>query len=79
MRISLERSILVAEQFLQELIKNMEISISTDGWHSTWCPQACRFLKLDHHAHSYHEKSITGRTLHYIKDRIGSFDDYFPR
>jgi len=53
MRISLERrSILVAEQFLQELIKKYEKNpVSTDGG-GTWYPQACRFLKLRHHTHS---------------------------
>src|SRR5436309_13323132 len=53
MRISLERrSILVAEQFLQELIKKYgQYPVSTDGG-GTWYPQACRFLKLRHHTHS---------------------------
>jgi len=53
MRISLERrSILVAEQFLQELIKKYgKYPVSTDGG-GTWYPQACRFLKLRHHTHS---------------------------
>ena len=60
MRISLERSILiVAEQFLQELIKKYgKNPVFTDGG-GTWYPQACRFLKLrHHHTHSYYyEKS----------------------
>jgi len=53
MRISLERSILVAEQFLQKLIKKYgKNPVSTDGGGSgTWYPQACRFLKLRHHTH----------------------------
>ena len=77
MRISLERSILVAEQFLQELIKKYgKYPVSTDG--GTWYPQACRFLKLHHHTHSYYERSIIERTIQYIKDRTESFDDYFP-
>jgi hypothetical protein len=39
MRISLERSILVAEPFLQELIKKYgKNPVSTDG--GKWCPQA---------------------------------------
>ena len=59
MRISLERSILVAEQFLQELIKKKygKNPVSTDDG-GTWYPQACRFLKLRHHTHSYYEKNI---------------------
>ena len=63
MRISLERSILiVAEQFLWELIKKYgKNPVSTnDDDDGTWYPQACRFLKLrHHHTHSYYyEKSI---------------------
>ncbi|HET7389495.1 MAG TPA: DDE-type integrase/transposase/recombinase [Nitrososphaeraceae archaeon] len=77
MRISVERSILVAEQFLQELIKKYgKYPVSTDG--GSWYPQACRFLKLHHHIHSYYEKSIIERTIQYIKDRTEIFDDYFP-
>ena len=77
MRISLERSILVAEQFLQELIKKYgKNPVSTDG--GTWYPQACRFLNLRHHTHSYYERSIIERTIQYIKDRTECFDDYFP-
>jgi putative transposase len=77
-RISLERSMLVAEQFLQELIKKYgKNPVSTDG--GTWYPsQACRFLKLRHHIHSYYERSIIERTIQYIKDRTECFDDYFP-
>ncbi|MDR4492309.1 MAG: hypothetical protein R2685_15655 [Candidatus Nitrosocosmicus sp.] len=44
-------------------------------------PQACRFLRLEHHLHSLlakKEKSIIERTMQYIKDRTESFDDYFP-
>jgi len=77
MRISLERSILiVAEQFLWELIKKYgKNPVSTDDDDDddgTWYPQACRFLKLrHHHTHSYYyEKSIIiERTIQYIKDR----------
>ena len=52
--------------------------VSTDG--GTWYPpQACQFLKLQHHLHSSFEKSIIiERTMQYIKDRTESFDDYFP-
>jgi putative transposase len=43
-----------------------------------WYPQACQFLKLEHHLHSPFEKSIIERTIQYIKDRTENFDDYFP-
>jgi putative transposase len=42
-------------------------------------PQACKFLKLEHHLHSSFEKSIIiERTIQYVKDRTECFDDYFP-
>ena len=75
--ITLERTILIAERFIQYLIRKYgKHSISTDG--GTWYPQACKFLKIKHYLHSYHEKSIIERTIQYIKDRTEGFDDYFP-
>jgi putative transposase len=75
--ISKERNMFVAERFISSLIKHHDIHpISTDG--GTWYPQACRFLKINHHLHSSYEKSIIERTMQYIKDRTESFDDYFP-
>ena len=77
-RISIERNMLIAEQFLQNLIRKYgKHRISTDG--GIWYPQACKFLKIKHHLHSSYEKSIIERTIQYIiKDRTESFDDYFP-
>ena len=70
----------VVERFLSNVIKEYgKYPVSTDG--GTWYPQACRFLKLVHHLHSFvykDEKSLIERTMRYIKDRIESFDDYFP-
>jgi putative transposase len=67
----------VAERFLSHIVKEYgQHSISTDG--GTWYPQACKFLKVEHHIHSPFEKSIIERTMQYIKDRTESFDDYFP-
>jgi putative transposase len=75
-RISLERTILIAERFIQYLIRKYgKHSISTDG--GTWYPQACKFLKIKHYLHSYYEKSIIERIIQY-KDRTEGFDDYFP-
>jgi putative transposase len=43
-RISFERNMLTAEQFLKSLVKRYgKHPISTDG--GTWYPQACNFLK----------------------------------
>ena len=76
-RITFERNMLTAEQFLKSLIKKYgKHPLSTDG--GTWYPQACNFLKITHHLHSVHEKSIIERTIQYIKDRTEMFDDYFP-
>jgi putative transposase len=77
-RISIERNMLVAERFIHELsAKYGKQSVSTDGG-CTWYPQACKFLRLEHHLHSSFEKSIIERTIQYVKDRTECFDDYFP-
>ena len=66
--ISKERNMFVAEHFLSDIVdKHGKHPISTDG--GTWYPQACQFLKLKHHLHSPHEKSIIERTMQYVKDR----------
>jgi putative transposase len=66
--ISFERTMLVAERFISSLINRYgKHSVSTDG--GTWYPQACRFLKVEHHTNSDLEKSLIERTMHYIKDR----------
>ncbi|HEY6537136.1 MAG TPA: hypothetical protein VIY08_15280 [Candidatus Nitrosocosmicus sp.] len=49
--------------------------VSSDG--GTWYLQACEFLKLHHHIHSFYEKNLIERTTQYVKDRIEIFD-YFP-
>ncbi len=75
--ISKERNMFVAERFLSGLLEEHgEHPVSTDG--GTWYPQACRFLRVEHHIHSPYEKSIIERTMQYIKDRTECFDDYFP-
>ncbi len=63
----------VAEHFLSGIVdKHGKHPISTDGI-GTWYPsQPCKFLKLKHHLHSSHKKSIIERTMKYIKDRTSS-------
>lgn len=74
---SRERNMFVTERFLSNIVRDHgKHPVSTDG--GTWYPQACRFLKLDHHMHSSFEKSLIERTIQYIKDRTECFDDYFP-
>ena len=67
--ISKERNMfVVAERFLSGLLEEHgEHPVSTDG--GAWYPQACRFLRVEHHVHSPYEKSIIERTVQYIKDR----------
>jgi putative transposase len=77
--ISKERNMVVAENFLSGIVDKHghQYPVSTaDG--DTWYPQSCHILKLKHHIHSPFEKSITERTMQYIKDRAETFDDYFP-
>jgi putative transposase len=77
--ISFERTMLIAERFIASLIdKYGKHPISTDGGGTWYPPQDCQFLKLDHHIHSFYEKSIIERTIQYIKDRTEGFDDYIP-
>ena len=67
--ISKKRNMFVAERFLSQAINKYGLhSVSSlDG--GTWYPQACRFLKINHHIHSSFEKSLIERTMQYIKDR----------
>ena len=61
-RISIERSMLITEQFMQSLIKKyVKHNVSTDG--GTWYPQACKFLYVEHPIHSSMEKSLIERHL----------------
>jgi putative transposase len=55
--VSKERNMLIAEHSISSLTKGYgggKHSISTDD--GIWYPQACQFLKLNHHIHSPHEK-----------------------
>jgi putative transposase len=79
--ISFERTMLIAERFIVASLidKFGKYPTSTDGERTWYPPQDCHFLKLDHHIHSFNEKSIIERTIQYIKDRTEyCFDDYFP-
>jgi putative transposase len=68
----------VAEGFLSDLIQiHGKRSVSRDG--GTWYPQACQFLKLEHHIHSSLENTLIEREDNAVrKDRTEGFDDYFP-
>ena len=50
--------------------------VYTDG--GTWYPEACSIIGLKHYLHSSIEKSLMELVNQYFKDRIESFDDYYP-
>ena len=75
--ISEERNMLIAEKFIRSLVSNYgKHTVYTDG--GTWYDEACNILKLKHYLHSSIEKSLMERVNQYLKDRIESFDDYYP-
>ncbi len=78
--ISKERNMFVAiERFLSRVLDKYGLhQVSSDDGGTWYLPQACKFLKLNHHLHSPYEKSLIERTIQYIKDRIDNSDDYFP-
>ncbi len=50
--------------------------VYTDG--GTWYDEACNVLRLKHYLHLPFQKSLMERVNQYFKDRIESFDDYYP-
>ena len=75
--ISEKRNMLVAEKFIRSLVEKYgRHTVYTDG--GTWYEQACNVIGLKHHLHSSIEKSLMERVNQYFKDRIESFDDYYP-
>ena len=74
--LSEERNMLVAEKFIRFLVsKYGKHTVYTDG--GTWYPEACKILRLKHYLHSPLE-SLIERVIQYFKDRVESFDDYYP-
>ena len=68
---------IVAEKFIRSLVENYgKHTVYTDG--GTWYDEACNVLRLKHYLHSSVEKSLMERVNQYFKDRIESFDDYYP-
>jgi len=75
--ISEERNMLVAEKFIRSLVsKYGKHTVYTDG--GTWYDEACNIIGLKHYLHSSIEKSLMERVNQFLKDRIESFDDYYP-
>ena len=76
--ISEERNMLIAEKFIRSLVSNYgKHTVYTDGG-GTWYHEACSIIGLKHYLHSSIEKSLMERVNEYFKDRIESFDDYYP-
>ena len=68
---------IVTEKFIRSLVDKYEKhTVYTDG--GTWYDEACNILSLKHYLHSPLEKSLMERVNQYFKDRIESFDDYYP-
>ena len=68
---------LIAEKFIRSLVSNYgKHIVYTDG--GTWYNEACNVIGLKHYLHSSIEKSLMERVNQYLKDRIESFDDYYP-
>ncbi|HET7643816.1 MAG TPA: hypothetical protein VFK40_09930 [Nitrososphaeraceae archaeon] len=68
---------LVAEKFIRSLVEKYgKYNVYTDG--GTWHDEACNVIGLKHCLHSSSEKSLMERVNQYFKDRIESFDDYYP-
>jgi len=75
--LSEDRNMLVAEKFIRSLVsKYGKHTVYTDG--GTWYDQACNVIGLKHYLHSSIEKNLMERVNQYLKDRIESFDDYYP-
>jgi hypothetical protein len=43
-----------------------------------WYSKACNIIGLKHYLYSPFQKSLMDRVNKYLKDRIESFDDYYP-
>ena len=75
--ISEERNMIVAEKFIRSLVEKYgRHTVYTDG--GTWYDEACNVIRLKHYLHSPFDKSMMERVNQYFKDRIESFDDYYP-
>jgi len=67
----------VAELILSKLKAKYGVKpIYSDG--AVWYPDACRSLGLRHQVYGDDLRGYVERTIQCFKDRIESFDDYFP-
>ena len=76
-RVSYNQSTLDAYLFLKELRRRYGLKpIWTDD--ANWYPEACRWLRLEHHVYGDEWKNLIERMNQSLKDRLENFDDYFP-
>ena len=76
-RISHNQSLLDAHIFLSELRNRYgRKPIWTDD--ARWYPEACRYLRLEHHVYAVEWKNLIERMNQALKDRLENFDDLFP-
>jgi putative transposase len=74
--LSRHRNMLVAESFINSLIKTYgKHTVYSDG--GSWYPEACTSLGIQHRLHTPFEKSLIERAVQYFKDRSECFDDYY--
>ena len=73
-----EKNMFAEENFICSFVSKYGKHVAySDG--GTWYPlQACNFLYLKYILNSSLEKSLIERVMQYFKDRIESFDDYYP-
>jgi putative transposase len=65
------------KNFIQSLVSNYgKHIVYTDG--GTWYDEACNVLIKTLSTLAISEKSLIERVNQYFKDRIESFDDYYP-
>ena len=75
--ISQARNMLILSSFLESLLEKYGQHIQSILMVELY-PEACNVLGLKHYLHSPLEKSFVERVIQYFKDRIESFDDYYP-
>ncbi len=76
-RISYDQSIMNAYLFLKEVRSRYGLKpIYTDD--AGWYPEACRWLRLEHHLYGVEWKNLIERMNQALKDRLECFDDHFP-
>ena len=69
---------LLLKNSLDLLSPSMENILYIYWWRYIVYDEACNVLRLKHYLHSPFQKSMIERVNQYFKDRIESFDDYYP-